>query len=197
MIVKQIPHAFQHADKNVRAEGSALVLELYRWIGHSIDTFLEPLKPVQVKDLQEQFGRLPAETRTPKRFLRSQQKADILLPEPSVVGSATDGSADAAPLASTSPAIDPYELVDPVNVLEKIPASFSELIQSTKWSERKAALDELHGLLKVPKIQDGHFGPLIQTLSKVPCGAPAGADLAGGRKYPTPTLPLSSPRRGV
>lgn len=46
--VKVFGPAFQHADKNVRAEGSNLVLELYRWIGAAVEPFLEPLKPIQV-----------------------------------------------------------------------------------------------------------------------------------------------------
>lgn len=60
-LVKMLPPAFQHADKSVRGEASNLAVEIYRWIGHAIDPFLEPLKPIQVldrfADINTDFGR--------------------------------------------------------------------------------------------------------------------------------------------
>lgn len=45
---KHLGAAFQHADKMVRAEGSALAVELYRWVGKALEPFLDALKPIQV-----------------------------------------------------------------------------------------------------------------------------------------------------
>lgn len=61
---------------------------------------------------------------------------------------------------------DSFDLAEPVKVLEKVPANFQESLDSTKWKDRKDALDELNNLLRVPKIEDGSYGSLIQQLSK-------------------------------
>jgi len=51
------------------------VTEIYEWIGPGIETFLEPLKPIQVKELHEKFEKCQnVGKRTQKRLLRSQQE---------------------------------------------------------------------------------------------------------------------------
>lgn len=49
-LLKALPTVFAHADKGVRAEGSLLALEIFRWFG--LDVFetlvFKELKPVQV-----------------------------------------------------------------------------------------------------------------------------------------------------
>lgn len=61
----------------MRAEASALTVELYRWIGAPMMTSLsDALKPVQVKELEEAFAKLPAEKPTPERLIRSEQAVE-------------------------------------------------------------------------------------------------------------------------
>lgn len=49
--------------------------EIYEWIGPSINSFLEPLKPIQVKELHEKFEKCKnVGSKTQKRLLRSQQE---------------------------------------------------------------------------------------------------------------------------
>lgn len=64
---------FGHADKNVRAEVAALTIELYRWIGQPMMASLSTLKPVQIKELEEAFTKLPPSKPTPERLIRSEQ----------------------------------------------------------------------------------------------------------------------------
>lgn len=72
-ILKIVPKLFGHADKNVRAEVSALTVELYRWIGQPMMASLSTLKPVQLKELEESFSKLPSDKPTPERLIRSEQ----------------------------------------------------------------------------------------------------------------------------
>lgn len=68
-----IPKIFGHTDKNVRAEANALTVELYRWIGQPLMPSISTLKPVQIKELEEAFSKLPAEKPIPERLIRSEQ----------------------------------------------------------------------------------------------------------------------------
>lgn len=47
-LVKKIPALLEDRDKNVREEGKAMVIEMYRWIGMALKPQLSNLKPVQV-----------------------------------------------------------------------------------------------------------------------------------------------------
>ncbi len=49
--------------------------EIYEWIGPNINSFLEPLKQIQVKELHEKFQKCKnVGSKTQKRLLRSQQE---------------------------------------------------------------------------------------------------------------------------
>ena len=53
----------------------ALVVEIYEWIGPTINSFIESLKPIQVKELHEKFEKCKnVGSKTQKRLLRSQQE---------------------------------------------------------------------------------------------------------------------------
>lgn len=81
-ILKLVPKLFGHADKNVRAEVSALTIELYRWIGQPMMASLSTLKPVQIKELEEAFSKLPAQKPVPERLIRSEQAIEPEEDEP-------------------------------------------------------------------------------------------------------------------
>lgn len=166
IIVGIIPNIFQHADKNVRMEGTNLVLELYRWIGSAIEPFLEALKPVQVKELKDQFSKMIREDKVPKRFLRSQKKSSASAFSIPLEAQNMGASTEIMEKSASKP-LDAYELAEPENILDKMPSQFDEMISSPKWSERKEALDSLNNLLSVPKLADGYYGSLMQSLIKV------------------------------
>ncbi|KAG0237016.1 Microtubule-associated protein, microtubule dynamics during spindle orientation [Actinomortierella wolfii] len=166
-IVKVLPKLFGHSDKNVRAEATALTIEIYRWIGKAISPFLEDLKPVQQKELNEAFEKLPDTKATPERILRSQRAA--MEAEAANGGGddddAGDGGGDAAEEEEAEP-VDMRDLVDPVDVNAKMEGNFYELLASKKWQERKEALDNLLPICKSIKIVDSGYSQLIEALGK-------------------------------
>ena len=158
--LKALPKIFGHADKNVRAEASNLVVELYRWLREAMKTlFWNELKPVQQQDLEKLFEPIKTEA-SPKqdRLLRSQQAAKEAAP------AADEAVEDEAEEEEAEPEV--MDLAEPVDVLSKVPSDYHERLASTKWKDRKDALDELYQAVNVEKIKDGHFDEIIQTLAK-------------------------------
>ena len=62
--------------------------------------------------------------------------------------------------------MDPFDLVDPVDILPKLPKNFYELVEEKKWQLRKEALDALLPLSQTPKIVNGDFQDLVRVLKK-------------------------------
>ncbi|TID14618.1 ARM repeat-containing protein [Venturia nashicola] len=160
-VLKMLPKMYGHADKNVRAEASNLTVELYRWLREAMKPlFWNDLKPVQQTDLEKLFEKVKDEP-APKqeRLLKSQQA--IL---------------DVAPIAGTEEGV--YEDEDEevaidlepeyvaVDVMSKIPKDLQERLSSSKWKDRKDALDDLYTAINYPKIDDGQFGDIMQSLAK-------------------------------
>ena len=162
-VIKLLPKVFGHADKNVRAEAQILTVELYRWLREAMKPlFWGELKEVQQKDLDKFFEPVKAEpVPKPERLLRSQQaaqeRAAATATEEDVVEDDEDvegGDIDLEP---------EFEAVD---VFKKVPKDFSERLASTKWKDRKEALDELFIAVNVPAIQEGPFSDIIQDCAK-------------------------------
>ena len=72
-VVKALPRLFESREKAVRDEARALAVEVYRWIGGVLRPALQGLTPVQLRELEEEWARLPDTPPTQTRFLRSQQ----------------------------------------------------------------------------------------------------------------------------
>lgn len=86
-----------------------------------------------------------------------------MFPDP---GAAEDEDVDAA--GGDSVDMDPYDLLDPVEILSKLPKDFYEKLEATKWQERKEALDALDNLLKTaPRLEPGDYADLVRALKKV------------------------------
>lgn len=66
-----------------------------------------------------------------------------------------------------APDIDPYELLDPVDILSKLPKDFFEKVEAKKWQDRKEAVELLENLCKNPKLESGDYGDIIRALKKV------------------------------
>ncbi|KAF7730601.1 Microtubule-associated protein, microtubule dynamics during spindle orientation [Apophysomyces ossiformis] len=164
-ILKTLPKIFGHTDKNVRAEASALTIELYRWLGPALNQQLSGLKPVQIKELEEAFSKLPAEKPSPERLIRSEQEAAAAAAANEVeMDEATEAADDAQPMEEE--AIDPYDLADPVDITSKLPGDFYELLSSKNWKQRREALDALLENTKTPKIMDKDYSELMAALAK-------------------------------
>ena len=162
-VLKVLPKVFGHADKNVRAEATNLAVEFYRWLREAMKPmFWGDLKPTQQSDLEAQFEKIKAEA-PPKqeRLLRSQQAAQAKAPAGGGGGDVDDGAEDEGPAE-----IDAFDLAEPQEVLRKLPAEFYDNLASSKWKERKEALEALYALINVPRIKDGDFGEINRSLAK-------------------------------
>ncbi len=62
--------------------------------------------------------------------------------------------------------VDAFDLAEPVDAYSKMPENFSENLASTKWKDRKEALEALHAVLNVPRIKDGPFDEVVRGLAK-------------------------------
>ncbi|PHH83020.1 hypothetical protein CDD82_3932 [Ophiocordyceps australis] len=161
-VLKVLPKVFGAADKNVRAEATNLTVELYRWLREAMKpVFWGDLKPTQQSDLESHFEKVKSEA-PPKqeRLLRSQQ--DIVEATP-VAGQDAEG-ADQEPEESGE--VDAFSLAEPVDVSKKIAPDFSDMLASSKWKDRKEAVDALALVLNVPRIKDGDFNDVVRGLAK-------------------------------
>jgi cytoskeleton-associated protein 5 len=153
-VLKTFPKMFGHSDKNVRAEATNLALEAYKYLKQAMNPYLQELKPVQQKELNEAFEKLPDEKAVPTRILRSQQAA---------AAAAVAESAQAEPEEEV---VDVYDLVDAVDLLSKINEEFYTNLASSKWKERKEAMEGLLEHAKAPKLQSGNYAELLGALAK-------------------------------
>ncbi|KOS20147.1 Spindle pole body component alp14 [Escovopsis weberi] len=161
-ILKILPKVFGAADKNVRAEATGLAVELYRWLREAMKPmFWGDLKPTQQTDLEAQFEKIKAEG-NPKqeRLLRSQQEVVDAGP------SGAEEGEEAAEEGEEPAEIDAFSLAEPEDILKKVPPNFSELLASSKWKDRKEAVDGLYQALNVPRIKDGDFNEIVRGLAK-------------------------------
>ncbi|KAI1299876.1 armadillo-type protein [Xylaria venustula] len=163
-VLKILPKAFGHADKNVRAEATNLAVEFYRWLRDAMKPmFWGDLKPTQQTDLEAQFEKIKAEP-APKqeRLLRSQQEAMARAPPPGAEGEDAYGEDEAEEPAE----MDAFDLAEPQDVLSKVPPDFHDNLASSKWKDRKEALEALFAALNVPRIKDGDFNEINRGLAK-------------------------------
>jgi hypothetical protein len=162
-VLKILPKVFGHADKNVRAEATGLAVEFYRWLREAMKPmFWNDLKPTQQTEMEAHFEKIKSEP-APKqeRFLRSQQAAMLRAPKAGAVAVEEEDDMEAEPVE-----VDAFDLAEPQDVLSKVPADFSDQLASSKWKERKEALEALFTVLNVPRIKDGDFGEVTRGLAK-------------------------------
>lgn len=153
LIIPSLGKLFAHADRNVRAETTKLTVELYKWMGGALETVLFPdLKPVQQKDLAKAFELLQNITPEQKRFTRNQQIEISRRKEEEsrmeAAGNEDVEMKDAQDDKSEGLQFDPFDLIEPVEVLSKLPSNLNSRISSTKWKDRKEALEEVHTVLE-------------------------------------------------
>ncbi|CAB3232167.1 unnamed protein product [Arctia plantaginis] len=164
-MVKKIPVLLADRDKAVRDEMKALVIEMHRWIGAAIEPHIASLQAVVQQELRESFG--GSGGAQPTRYLRSQQNRVRDTPAADCADGAGEDD-DAETGGGDSHDMDPYDLLDPVEILSKLPKDFYEKLEAKKWQERKEALDALEALLKTaPRLEPGDYADLVRALKKV------------------------------
>ncbi|KAJ2507476.1 hypothetical protein IWW47_001088, partial [Coemansia sp. RSA 2052] len=179
-LLKALAKPFAHKDNAVRAETQQLAVELYRWMRQAILPSLQDLTPVLLKDLESQFAAVASEP-LPKqaRLLRSQQEVEEFDSAPAgagphasddanAAGNGDDDRAAGSDAAGAAAGIDAWEFADPVDITKKLPDDYHEMVASSKWKERKDAIQQLHdSLQKAVRLQNSPgTGDLIQDLGK-------------------------------
>ena len=104
----------------MREEGKQLIVEAYRWVGDVMKQQLTGIKPVQLSELETEFGNLDGAKAKPERLLRSQQQFGAVVDTNSGTASAEAAQEEEEADEET----DPYDLLDPVDILEKLPKNF-------------------------------------------------------------------------
>jgi cytoskeleton-associated protein 5 len=172
----------------VRAEGTALTHALYQYMGPTIESFLGDLKPVQVKELKESFENMEKEGKgkgslKPERMTKQQAREA----EAAQMAGGGDGEGDAPGQAeaggykfdslwrakvdwicrSELELPDPRSFAEEVDIVSKMPSNFFGNLKSSKWKERKEALDDLLTLLNASiRIKDApEHGELAKSLA--------------------------------
>ncbi|KAG0714752.1 Cytoskeleton-associated protein 5 [Chionoecetes opilio] len=162
-LMKQIHTILEDRDKNVREEGKKLLVEMYRWIGQALKPMMSSLKPVQVQELEAEFEKLSGEKAVQIRFLRSQQDLKAKLEAEGDEEGEEDDDVE-----QDIPEMDPVDLFEPVNILEKLPKDFYEKVEAKKWQERKEAMEVLLPLTQNhPKLEAGDYNDLMKALRKI------------------------------
>ncbi|XP_008410802.1 cytoskeleton-associated protein 5 isoform X3 [Poecilia reticulata] len=163
-VVKVLPKQFESREKAVRDESKLLAVEIYRWIRDALRPPLQNINSVQLKELEEEWVKLPPSPPKQTRFLRSQQDLKAKFEQQQAQGGEQSDGDEAE---ETAAAVDPYDLLEPVEILSKMPKDFYEKIEAKKWQERKEALEAVDSLTKNPKLENGDYGDLVRALKKV------------------------------
>ncbi|XP_034389855.1 cytoskeleton-associated protein 5 isoform X2 [Cyclopterus lumpus] len=162
-VVKVLSKQFESREKAVRDEVKLLAVEIYKWIRDALRPPLQNINSVQLKELEEEWMKLPSTPPKQTRFLRSQLDLKAKFEQHQAQGEQSDGEDEAETVA----AVDPYELLEAVEILSKIPKDFYDKIEAKKWQERREALEAVEALTKNLKLENGDYGDLVRALKKV------------------------------
>uniref|UniRef100_A0A671X884 Cytoskeleton associated protein 5 n=1 Tax=Sparus aurata TaxID=8175 RepID=A0A671X884_SPAAU len=163
-VVKILSKQFESREKAVRDEAKLLAVEIYKWIRDALRPPLQNINSVQLKELEEEWVKLPSSPPKQTRFLRSQQDLKAKFEQQQAIGGEQSDGEDET---DTVAAVDAYELLEAVEILSKMPKDFYEKIEAKKWQERKEALEAVEALTKNPKLENGDYGDLVRALKKV------------------------------
>uniref|UniRef100_A0A8D2LNZ0 Cytoskeleton associated protein 5 n=1 Tax=Varanus komodoensis TaxID=61221 RepID=A0A8D2LNZ0_VARKO len=163
-IIKVLPKLFESREKAVRDEAKLLAVEIYRWIRDALRPPLQNINSLQLKELEEEWVKLPSSAPKQTRFLRSQQEMKAKFEQQQAAGGDADGGDDGDEAVAQ---VDAYELLEAVEILSKLPKDFYDKIEAKKWQERKEALEAVEVLVKNPKLEAGDYADLVKVLKKV------------------------------
>lgn len=117
--------------------------------------------------MEAEFDKVKNEKAEPTRYLKSQQEKQNAIKS----GGGGDGDGDGDDGddddANQQEEVDPLDLIDPVDILSKLPKDFYEKLEAKKWQERKESLEALQTLLQNPKLETGDYADLVKALKKV------------------------------
>lgn len=161
LILRNVAKLFEHKDKQVRKEVTALIVEICRWDSYIVESIYASLKLVQIKDLKELFSQLPKERPVPARIPKSKRSTN----DEQVCNNTAEDMLNENETKKDS--IDPYLTADAVGIA-KDPSILSiiESLDVNDWRLRKEALSKLNGMLQVMKIEPDNFWHVVKKLVK-------------------------------
>ncbi|CDW53229.1 Cytoskeleton-associated protein 5 isoform a [Trichuris trichiura] len=162
--IKLILPLLEHRDKEIRDYSKQFVIELYKWCGAALKTQLQSVRPILLAELEEEFSKISGQNATPTRCLRSERKLSV------AQASADESAHFQQEEQSAEPEkVDMWEMLDPVNVLAKLPNEFFETLKSPKWLERKDVLELLVKLMvENPRLDpNAQYGELVAVLKNI------------------------------
>ena len=114
---------------------------LYLYIGSGpLKACLSDIRSAQMKELEDYFNSEESGKLKPTRFLRSALAQAQMNPN-----SGNDNEEEEEEM-------DSFNLMEPVNVMDKLTDDFFTLIESKNWKERQAQVDLLASIVNVPRI---------------------------------------------
>uniref|UniRef100_A0A8B9JIZ9 Cytoskeleton associated protein 5 n=1 Tax=Astyanax mexicanus TaxID=7994 RepID=A0A8B9JIZ9_ASTMX len=145
-VVKVLPKLFESREKAVRDEAKLLAVEVYRWIRDALRPPLQNINSVLLKELEEEWAKLPTSAPRQSRFLRSQQdlRAKFEQQQQNAGDGGDEGDGEISYLFT-----------------------IRSISEAKKWQERKEALEALETLTKNPKLESGEYGDVVKALNKV------------------------------
>uniref|UniRef100_A0A8B9JJ37 Cytoskeleton associated protein 5 n=1 Tax=Astyanax mexicanus TaxID=7994 RepID=A0A8B9JJ37_ASTMX len=155
-VVKVLPKLFESREKAVRDEAKLLAVEVYRWIRDALRPPLQNINSVLLKELEEEWAKLPTSAPRQSRFLRSQQdlRAKFEQQQQNAGDGGDEGDGEISYLFT----------IRSISVLNFYTIDLNE---AKKWQERKEALEALETLTKNPKLESGEYGDVVKALNKV------------------------------
>ncbi|EGD82847.1 hypothetical protein PTSG_03479 [Salpingoeca rosetta] len=175
LFLKKTVGVLGHTNKMAREEGKNLVTEMHRWLGDAIKPSLSDIKPVMMKELEDEWAKQEGVKPKPTRRLRSaakkaaaaaQQQGDAADGSDANINNDDNGDGDDDD-DDDEEEVDAYELADAVNALSKIPKSFESDLKESKWSIRRDALQSALTALSAVKLADGDYGDLVRLFIRV------------------------------
>lgn len=119
---------------------------------------------VLLTELESEFDKSKGEKVEPTRYLKSQQEKRNAVAATAADGDDENGNDEDD---NQQEEVDPLDLIDPVDILSKLPKDFYDKLEAKKWQERKESLEALQTLLQNPKIESGDYGEMVKALKKV------------------------------
>jgi len=154
----------ENRTSSVRESNKNLIALILHWFGINIKPLFSKIDETKMNQIESELEKMQNNPRKPKSCFISQAVANNTLNDNKI-----DSQDDEESLKSIENNIDPFDIADPVNILQKISNSFFSLIQSDKWKERKEAVDNaLNACENVLKIAyDNKLLSLIDSLKNI------------------------------
>ncbi|VDK56206.1 unnamed protein product [Anisakis simplex] len=162
-------------DKEVREAACGALGSMMRLTGDKVlNTFIGSIQDDKIKmqKITEARDRAAAEV-SEEEAKRAQDSeltnCDSARTNEAAGNPASSPQVSAAAASANEPEIDPWDMLDPVDVLAKLPDNFNEGIESKKWTERRDALQTLLTLCtENPKLDPkANYGEHVAILKKI------------------------------